>query len=77
MLRSRLETLEERRIRIEAEIDEIKHLLGITRLRRSDPAPCGSEQGYQRHHYRGEKCDECKRAHAAYERSRRAKREAS
>lgn len=29
---------------------------------------CGTESGYQAHRYRGEDCDECREAHAAYER---------
>lgn len=41
---------------------------GIRRSRKVDP-PCGTETGYQRHRYRGEKCDDCKRAHADHERA--------
>lgn len=35
------------------------------------PAPCGTERAYQRHYYRGEPIDdECREAHATYERER-------
>lgn len=62
--------------KIEAEINRAQRDIPQRRRRsRYDIPPCGTETGYQRHRYLGEKCDECREAHAAHNRLKeRAKR---
>lgn len=74
------QTVEERAaelLRLRAKVDE--ELIRLARTidtskRRSkfDVPECGSETGYQRHRYLGEKCDECRVAHNAHEKAARA-----
>lgn len=75
LLQARLDTLVTRRGKIDAEIDELRELLGLTGRRRSRlvPPECGTESGYQRHRHYSEKCDDCRAAHAAHERARVAR----
>jgi hypothetical protein len=74
MLQARLNALMARRSKIDAEIDELRGLLGLNRRRsRLVPPECGTESGYQRHRHYRETCDECRAAHAAHERARVAR----
>jgi hypothetical protein len=82
VLRNRLDVLVERRAKIDAEIEELRGLLGdraiITptgRRSRLDVPECGTETAYQRHMYRRRKFGEpvpedcgCRAAHAAHNR---------
>lgn len=78
VLRSRLDTLLERRDKIDAEINELRSLLDDRKIvtpsgRRSrlDIPECGTETAYQRHRHRHRKYGEpipddcgCRKAHA-------------
>lgn len=82
LLRHRLDTLRERRAKIDAEIAELLALLDDRRIptpsgRRSrlEIPPCATETAYQRHFYRRRKYGEpipddcgCREAHAEYNR---------
>lgn len=70
---AKIARLRELRDQTDAELDKWARLVAYRerpkverRSRLIDPE-CGTESGYQRHRYRGEKCDECKAAHAAHE----------
>ena len=72
----RIAKLFELRDRIDTEIERLSK--GKRKRRHKDDVPpCGTETGYQRHRYRGEKCDPCTAAHAAYNRARYRERKAS
>lgn len=56
---------------------DLQPVTGKKRPRNVIP-PCGTESAYQRHRARGEdRDDDCKKAHAAYERARRITRKAA
>lgn len=76
VLTARLDALLERREKLNAEIRELRHILGggtEPGKRRSpnvEPA-CGTESAYQRHRYRGEPADDaCRLAHNEHNRER-------
>jgi hypothetical protein len=80
-LEQRLVELRDLRRRIDAEIHKVTGAIDDQRPRRrrnGEPAPCGTEQGYQWHRRSGVTKDrECLDAHAEYERRRKALRRAS
>lgn len=72
-----IQTLEERLDELERLLDKVdQEIRRVAFAIKSEPKStkrsryvvpdCGTESGYQRHHFRGEKCDECRVAHAKH-----------
>lgn len=78
----RITELQNLRKRIDTELevlaDEVENVDVPTVHRkrsRNQIPPCGTESGYQRHRHIGENCEDCKAAHAAHERLKKARRQ--
>lgn len=82
LIKERIGELDKLRRRIDDEIAILMAELSETeaqckQARRRSPLTipeCGTETGYQRHRNRGEKCVECRAAHAAHNRAEDARR---
>lgn len=79
--RDRLARLRELRTKLDAEADSLARMVAgrqsASRRRSRHIRPdCGTEDGYQWHRYRGEKCEPCRVAHAAHNRQQQRARRA-
>lgn len=70
------------RAKVDAEIEAVAKVIAvaerpkITRRSRYVEPECGTESGYQRHRYKGERCPACVRGHAEHQRDAEAARKA-